>query len=125
MDTPEACIEYFPTLVLTKIESKLTYDTLKVVVNQISSNAASVQTKLGGSAHGFLVATVSPTVYITLSPTPFAASTLPATVVTTGMTRPQILAANCAYDTARKQFKQYNKLQDALKKQLIAAVNEI
>ena len=112
MDTPEAYIESFPTPFLTKIEGKPTYDTLKVVVDQISSNAASVQTELGGVQHRYLATTVSPTVFATLPATLFNAPTLSAPVVTTDMTGPQISAANCTYDAVRKQFKQYNALAE-------------
>ena len=71
METPEAYIESFPQPVLTKIDRKPSYDTLKIVNDELSANAASVQTELGGGAHGYLAITVSPTVYATLSATAF------------------------------------------------------
>ena len=115
METHEAYIESFPQPALTKIDGKPSYDTLKIVNDELSANAASVHTELGGGAHGYLAITVSPTVYATLSATAFVPPTLPGPVVTTGLTGPQILAANCTYDTAKKKFKEYNALQNALK----------
>ena len=125
METPEAYIESFPQPVLTKIDGKPSYDTLNIVNDELSANAASVHTELGGGSHGYLAITVSPTVYATLSATAFVPPTLPEPVVTTGLTGPQISAANRTYDAAKKKFKEYNALQNALKKQLIAAVDNI
>ena len=75
--------------------------------------------------HVYLAATVLPTLYATLSPTPFVAPTLLPPVVITRLTILQILEANHTYNAARKNFKEYNALQNALKKQLIVAVDDI
>ena len=125
MESPEVYIKSFPKPVLTKISGKPSYDTLKIVKDELSKNAASIQTELGGGNHRYLALTVSPAVYATLSEIVFVAPTLPSPVATTGMTGPQILAANRAYDANKKKFKEYNALQNALKKQLVIAVEDI
>ena len=115
----------FPYPVLTKITGLPSYDSIKVVNDEISANAASVYSDLGGGNHGFLAITVSPTIYATVSPTPFVAPTNPVPPVIAGMTQHQITALNRRYDANKTKFQQYVSLQNVLKKQLIAAVDEI
>ena len=118
LQTPESYIESFPKTTLTKVVGLPTYDTIKKINDELSQNAASVHTDLGGGNHGFLALTVKPTIYATISATAFAAPTNPAPPVLTGMTGPQISAENRRYDASRKKFAEYIALQNALKKQL-------
>ena len=80
---------------------------------------------LGGGAHGHLAITVSPTIYGTLSAIAFAPPTNPNRPDLTSLTAPQISAQNRVYNGDRKVFKEYNRLQTALKKQLIATIKPI
>ena len=123
--TPKSYTKSFPKPGLTRIIGLPTYDTIKKVNDELSQNAASVHTDLGGGRHGFLGLTVKPTIYATISATPITAPTNPAPPVLTGLTGPQISATNRTYDTNRKKFADYVALQNALKKQLIAAVKDI
>ena len=123
--TPESYTESFPKPNLTKINGLPDYDTIKKINDELSQNAASVHTNLGGGNHGFLGLTVKPTIYATISATAFATPINPAPPVLTGLTGPQISAANRRYDADRKKFADYVALQNALKKQLIAAVEDI
>ena len=123
--TPESYIESFPKTTLTRIIGLPTYDTIKKVNDELSQNAASVHTDLGGGNHGFLALTVKPTIYATISATAFTAPTNPAVPNLAGLTGAQISAANRRYDDDRKKFSDYIALQNALKKQLTAAVEDI
>ena len=62
MESLEVYIESFPIPVLAKIDGKPSYNKLKIVNDELSANAASVKTKLGGGNHGFLALTISPTI---------------------------------------------------------------
>ena len=115
----------FPYPVLTKIVGTPTYDSIKVVNDELSANAASVHSDLGGGLHGHLAITMNATIYATISVTPFTAPTVPAPPVLAGMTAAQITALNRRYDADKAKFHQYVALQNSLKKQLIAAVDEI
>ena len=115
----------FPYPVLTKIVGTPTYDSIKVVNDELSANAASVHSDLGGGLHGHLAITMNATIYATISATPFTAPTVPDPPVLAGMTAAQITALNRRYDADKAKFHQYVALQNSLKKQLIAAVDEI
>ena len=110
MTTVEKIIENLTHPALTRIGGKLSYATIKVLNNQISANTMSVHRNLGGGTHGHLAATVSPTIYCTITTTPFVAPTNPTRPDLTGLTAPQISVCNCTYDHQRETFKEYNRL---------------
>ena len=91
----------------------------------MSTNVATIPTTLGGGTLGHVAITVSPTIYATLSTSPFIAPNAPNPPNLTSMTALQISAANRAYDKDLQTFRDYNLLQNALKKMLIAAVDPI
>ena len=125
MSTIDKPIETFQIPSLTKIVGMPIYETIKIINDELSTNAATIPTTLGGGNLGHVAITVSPTIYATLSNTPFVAPTAPNPPNLTGMTAPQISAANRAYDKLLQTFQEYNLLQNALKNMLIAAVNPI
>ena len=116
MSTIDKLIEAFPIPTLTKIVGTPTYETIKTLNEELSTNAATISTTLGGGSLGHVGITVSPTIYATLSDTAFAPPTAPTAPVTAGMTGPQISAANRAYDKDKQTFQEYTLLQNALKK---------
>ena len=125
MTTVDKLIEAFPIQALTKIIGVPTYQTIKVVNDELSKNAATIPTTRGGGTLGHVGITVSPTIYATLSITPFNVPTTPTPPVLTGFTGPQISTANQIYDKAKVEFAEYNLLQNALKRMLLAAVDPI
>ena len=125
MTTVDKLIEAFPIQVLTKIAGVPTYQTIKVINDELSKNAATIPTTRGGGALGHVGITVSPTIYATLSTSAFTAPICPTSPVLTGLTGPQISAANRAYDKGKTEFAEYTLLQNALKRMLIAAVDSI
>lgn len=120
--TPESFIKSFPKPLLTKIIGLPTYQTIKKVNDKLSQNAASVHTKLGGGAHGYLALTVNPTIYTTISTTPFVMPTNLTAPNTTGMIGPQISTANRTHDSEQRKFWEYSERPE---KQLIEDVEDI
>ena len=123
--TVEKYIETFPITTLTRIGGQPTYEQIKEINEELNANAASIVTSRGGGAHGHLAMTVSTATYATLSETPFVAPTMPPAVNPAGMTGPQIANANRIYEEQKAEFHSYVNLQNALKKQLIAAVDPL
>ena len=123
--TVEKFIETFPIPTLTRIVGQPTYEQVKELNEELNANAASIVTTRGGGAHGYLAITVSPTIYATLTSTAFVAPTMPPPVDPAGMTGPQIANANRIFNEQKTEFHSYINLQNALKKQLIAAVDPL
>ena len=71
MTTVDKLIEAFPIQTLTKIIGVPTYQSIKIVNDELSKNAATIPTTRGGGTLGHVGITVSPTIYATLSITPF------------------------------------------------------
>ena len=125
MTTVDKIIKNLTHLALMRIGGKPSYATTKVTKDQLRANATFVRSDLGGGAHSHLAVTVSPTIYDTITATPFVAPTNPTCPDLTGLIAHQISACNRAYDHDRKAFKEYNRLQTMLKKQIIAVVKPI
>ena len=123
--TVEKYIETFPLPTLSKITGTPTYEGLKNLNEELNANAASIVTTRGGGAHGYLALTVSATVYATLSNTPFEPPTHPNPIILDGLTGPQIAEANRRYDAQTTEFHSYVNLQNALKKQLVGAIEPL
>ena len=123
--TVEKYIETFPLPTLSRITGTPTYEGLKTLNEELNANAASIVTTRGGGAHGYLALTVSTTVYATLSNTPFEPPILPNPVIPDGLTGPQIAEANRKYDAQTTEFHSYVNLQNALKKQLVGAIEPL
>ena len=85
----------FPFPHITKVEGQPTYETIEELNSQLNANAASVQSDLGGGALGHLALTVLPTVFATLSITPFVIpiNPGPTAVIIPGLTAAQITSA--------------------------------
>ena len=125
MTTVDSLIDGFPKATPTKISGLPTYETIKRLNNDISANAALVHTDLGGGNHGHLGLTVNPTIYATVSGTPYVAPVSPDPPALAGFTGPQITAANRRYDAGKKKFANFVALQNALKKQILSSVDDI
>ena len=70
-------VQGFPYPTLDCIVGIPTYETISELHSQLNAISASVQSNLGGGAHGHLTLTVKPSVYNTLSATPFIAPVNP------------------------------------------------
>ena len=123
--TVEKFIETFPIPTLSRITGQPTYENVKTLNEELNANATSIVTTRGGGAHGHLALTISPAVYATLADTPFEIPTLPDEVDPEGRTGPQIAETNRLYEAQKHEFHSYVNLQNALKKQLIGAVEPL
>src|SRR5688500_7301577 len=96
---------YFQHKVLTRVHGKPTFETLKVLLDELKANASSVPTTLGGGMYGHLGLVISPTRYATLTATPFVrpANPGPFTPPAAG-TGPQIQAAKDVWREAQLTF---------------------
>ena len=63
---------YFEFPLLTRIHGEPTYETLKIVKDELRSNATSVTTDLGGGAHGHLGLILTISKYAVVSHVPYA-----------------------------------------------------
>ena len=123
--TVDKQIEAFPYPNLFRIVGTLTYETIKIVNEELSANAATISSESGGT-YGYFALTIPQAIYRTLTATPFTAPTAPTAPVLTGLTGPQISAGNRAYDKRKATFNEYyTSLQLALKKQIIAVIDPI
>ena len=123
--TVEKYIETFPIPTLSRITGTPTYESVKTLNEELNANATIIVTTRGGGAHGCLALTVSPATYATLSETPFETPVLPDPVNPEGITGPQIAEANRQYEAQKTEFHSYVNLQNALKKQLVGAIEPL
>ena len=78
MIKPEDLFEFH---VLTKIEGPLNHQNLNILKNELKSNAACVDSDLGGGAHGHLGLVETATKYIKVSTIPYVRHIMPVTPV--------------------------------------------
>ena len=124
MPTIDKLIKVFPIQTCTPIFGLPTYESIKKVNDELSKNTATISTTRGVGNYRYLAITVFPTIYATLSPKSFTPPTVHAPPDLAGMTGPQILAVNRAYDKAKCKHEEYLLLQNRLKRLLINVVQE-
>ena len=94
MSAPSAdeLIAQFPNSTLTKIVGKPSYETLKIVYDELKENAATEPSTRGGGQHGHIAIVTGPAVYATMSAVPFNIPNNPGFVPhpAAGGTAPQI-----------------------------------
>ena len=103
----------FPTI--PPIVGTPTYNTIAEVNLKLNSNSTSVQSNLGCGTLGLLRLTVSPSVYNTLSSTPFIVPVNPSSVpiIPSNSTGAQITELRYAFDTASALFNKYDRTDKA------------
>ena len=113
----EDILETFHRLIITRQPGMTPYEIIQEKHMRIKSNATSVQSELGGGAHGLLGLALSPAAYRTITGYYFAVPGNPGTLpdLTQGQTEPQIseavrqhkedLRAWRLYDTTGKTLK--------------------
>ena len=120
-------MDSFPFPHITKVEGQPTYETIEELNSQLNDNATSVQSDLGGGAHSHLTLMVLPTVFTTLSATPFIIPVKPGhtAVILAGLTADQITSVRLDHNNANTLFIKYNNTDKALKQQLVGAVDPL
>ena len=125
--TPEQLIASFPHPDLPPIEGQPTYEKIAAIKSLLAANAASIQTTRGGGDNGYLGILLSPAVYATINAIPWIDPPNPGAtpVIPPNATSAQIGEAVRVHTENLRQWREFTNLQQALKKQLIAAVNPI
>lgn len=120
----DSLLEGFPHTTVPPILGQPSYETITNVLRLLNSNAASVQSELGGGQLGHLGLTVSPAVYATLSADPFVVPPNPGPTgtVPAHATAPQITETHRAHQELLRIWRKANNVDMAIKHQLIAAV---
>jgi hypothetical protein len=125
--TIDTLVAGFPFPTISPIVGEPNYDSIATVHRLLNANSASIQSHLGNGRLGLLFLTVSPTVYNTLSATPFVppVNPGPSPIVPDGSTGPQIADIRYEFTTATTVFKQYDLADKALKQLLLGAVDDM
>lgn len=117
----------FPQPTITPIEGEPTYESIKLLHNQLKSNAASVPSTLGGGNHGHLGLVLQATLYTTVlgqqfvePPNPGITPNIPA-----GSTNAQIGVLTRQFNAETKVYLEYKRTDAALKQQLLEAIGEV
>ena len=126
--TIDNVLSTFPYPSLSPITGVPTFETINDMVMHLKANAASIQTENGGGQLGFLGIMVSDTVYATLSNTPFVVPANPGPTPPPPVGNPTAaqLSANIRVHVENlRVFRQFNTVTQALKRQIIEAVDDI
>ena len=110
---------------LTKIHGEPTFETIKILHNQLKANASSVPSGLGGGNFGHLGLVLTPAQYALISPVPFDRPAHPGTLVIQNGT-PQH-AAQTRKDIHKEQLRVFNEVlgvEANLRQQIVSAVDE-
>ena len=112
---------------LTKIEGLPTYETLSIARELLKANAASVPTTRGGGEHSYLGIVVSATIYETISDTPWTIPDYPGArpIIPPAATSAQIGELVRQHTENLRQWREYQQIEAALKKQLIDSIEPI
>ena len=117
---------YFQIPILTPIRGEPTFETLRVLRDEIKANSGDVATILGGGNFGYLGLVLSPAEYARVSPeTPFVRPTNPPPLVIPQNTT-QHAATRMREDHTEelRQFRECEDVEAALKKQIVAAIED-
>jgi hypothetical protein len=124
--TVEDVIYSLPHQVLPSVQGEPDYHTIDAIHKILRANAHSIDTRLGGGAFGNLGVIISDAGYEIISPLPawenpeFPGRALAA--IDYGGTAAQISVNKHRWEEATNDFKTYNTVQSALKKQIITVV---
>jgi hypothetical protein len=124
--TVEDIISSFPHPILPSVAGEPYYHTLYSICKMLRTNARSIGTHLGGGAFGHLGVIISDAAYEIISPltawkNPEFPGRAPA-AIEGGGTAAQISTEKYRWEEATNDFKTYNNVQSALKKQIFMAI---
>ena len=127
VSSPESFIESFPHPILPKIIGLPTYTALADIKKSLAANAASVASNRGGGTNGYLGIILSPAVYATVSPTPFALPIYPGAqpIIPPGTTAANTSAIIRQHTEELREWREYINISAALRNQLIEAIDPI
>ena len=127
MSSIKEITESFPFQNVPKIIGKPCYASIFEIHEKLNANTVSVLTNLGCGTLGYLWLTLKSEVYATLSAVPFEPPVNPgaAPEIPPLSTAAQIASIRYDFDTDFKIFTKYNNVEQALKTQVIEAVEEV
>ena len=127
MSSIDKIIEGFPYPTLPKICGEPTYASIAELHQKLNANAASVHSNLGCGTLGHLWLTLKPDIYNTLSAVPFRPPENPGPQpeIPERATAPQIASIRFDFEANQRIFQKYTNVEQAVKSQLIASVDEV
>jgi hypothetical protein len=126
--SPDAIIESFSTPSLPAIQGEPTYPQLAAILQALKANDTSIPSNTGGGTNGYLGIVVSTAVYATIAPgNPFLQPTIPPQHPTIARTSMDVATNTILRRHTEKvrEWKEYNNVQRALKKELSDAIGKI
>jgi hypothetical protein len=128
LPSPDALIESLPTTSLPIVQGEPTYPQLASILQALKANAASIPSNAGGGVNGHLGIVVSTAVYATIAPgNPFLLPTMPPQHPRIPRNSTDVATSTILRRHTEKirEWKEYNNVQRALKKQLSEAIEKI
>ena len=108
---------------LTPIHGEPSYESLRVLYNQIKANARYVHTTLGGGQFGHLGLVLTPQQYALLSPTPYDKTPRPPPLVIPGYQLPHVVQNEQSRHAEQvRLFNECNNVENAIRQQIVKAV---
>ena len=111
---------------LSVIHGEPTYETLKIMVNQLKANARAVRTTLGGGQHGYLGLLLAQHQYDVIAPgTPFVRPAHPGPLVIPPFQLPHVTQeAQSRHAEGVRLYNECYNVEQALRKQVINAIQD-
>ena len=127
MSSVDKLIGSMPSPILTKIVGLPDYECIKIVNDELTGNAVTISTNLGCVTVGYARLTLTAAIFANISiaawippPNPGVQAGIPP-----GSTSAQIASLNRAFDKEFQIYSDFVAVGNALKKQLLAAVEDI
>ena len=118
--------DLFEFQVLTKILRPLNYRVLKLLKDELKSNAACVDSDLGGAANGHLGLILTPLQYQSVSTTPYVRLTMPAApIIPSTMAQHAAIRERDEYKENTRLYKEMVAVEKSFLKQMSRALPEI
>jgi hypothetical protein len=109
---------------LTKIHGEPTYESLKILQNELKTNSQTVHTVLGGANHGYLGIVLSPAQYAMISPVAFEEPEHPGPlVIPANVTQQRLATLQSLHAKAVRLFREYTGFKKALIQQIVKALD--
>ena len=107
------------------IHGEPSYESLRILYNQIKANARSIHTTLGGGQHGHLGLVLTPQQYALLYPHPYNRPPRPPPLMIPAYQLPHEVQTEQARHTEQvRLFNECNNLEQALRQQIVKTIDD-